>query len=214
MIGHARERDGIYYLQVPSSQTSRRANYHIHPMEREFGFTITDLDTQHLTLLKFCFLLYFKACVDDFDSDMCELAEHKRVSLPVSTTRSSIPFYAIYSDIWGLSTILNVSRDRWFVSFIDDCTHVTQNFFKTYAIVCERNSYPMAKQLFLLSLAAQHLQILYQWEIKNAFRNCDSHKCWSTSLLLIRVLDDLLLSTNRGRSLNGQCSKRGGKVLG
>lgn len=59
---------------------------------------------------------------------MCELAKHKRVPFPLSNKRSSLPFYLIYSDIWGPSSILNVSGAKRFVSFIDDCTRVTWIF--------------------------------------------------------------------------------------
>ena len=42
--------------------------------------------------------------------------------------KSSHPFHMIHSDIWGPSTIPNVSGTRWFVSLIDDCTRVTWIF--------------------------------------------------------------------------------------
>ena len=56
--------------------------------------------------------------------DICELAKHKRVFFLVSNKRTSIPFALIHSDIWGPSTVHNVSGARWFVSFIDDCTRM------------------------------------------------------------------------------------------
>ena len=63
--------------------------------------------------------------VENFHCDVCELAKHKLVSFPISNKRSLFPFYLVHSEIWGPSTIPNVSRARWFVSFIDDCTRVT-----------------------------------------------------------------------------------------
>ena len=53
------------------------------------------------------------------------MAKHTRVSFPISNKRSSHHFHLIHSDIWGPSTIPNVSGTRWFVSLIDDCTWVT-----------------------------------------------------------------------------------------
>ena len=60
--------------------------------------------------------------------DVCEQAKHTRVPFPISNTRSTTPFELIHSDIWGPSSILNISGARWFVTFIDDCTRVTWVF--------------------------------------------------------------------------------------
>ncbi|RVW82043.1 Retrovirus-related Pol polyprotein from transposon TNT 1-94 [Vitis vinifera] len=60
--------------------------------------------------------------ISEFHCETCELAKHTRVSFPISNKRSSHPFHLIHSDIWGPSTIPNVSGARWFVSLIDDCT--------------------------------------------------------------------------------------------
>ena len=59
--------------------------------------------------------------------ETCELANHTRVSFPISD-KSSQSFHLIHSDIWGPSTIPNVFGPRWFVSLIDDCTLVTWIF--------------------------------------------------------------------------------------
>ena len=66
--------------------------------------------------------------ISEFHCETCELAKHTRVSFPISNKRSSYPFHLIHSDIWGPSTIPNVSGARWFVSLIDDCTRVTWIF--------------------------------------------------------------------------------------
>ena len=66
--------------------------------------------------------------ISEFHCETCELAKHTCVSFPISNKRSSHPFHLIHSDIWGPSTIPNVSGARWFVSLIDDCTWVTWIF--------------------------------------------------------------------------------------
>ncbi|KAJ9671270.1 hypothetical protein PVL29_027317 [Vitis rotundifolia] len=66
--------------------------------------------------------------ISKFHCETCKLAKHTRVSFPISNKRSSHPFHLIHSDIWGPSTIPNVSGARWFVSLIDDCTWVTWIF--------------------------------------------------------------------------------------
>lgn len=45
------------------------------------------------------------------------------ISFPIGNERNSI-FALIHSNIWGPSTISNISGARWFVSFIDDYTMV------------------------------------------------------------------------------------------
>ena len=60
-----------------------------------------------------------------FHCDIYEYAKHTRVSFPISNKRSSSPFFLIHSDIWGPSTIPNISGSKWFVTFIDDCTRVS-----------------------------------------------------------------------------------------
>ena len=52
----------------------------------------------------------------EFHCETCELEKHTRVSFSISNKRTSYPFHLIHSDIWGPSTIPNVSRARWFVS--------------------------------------------------------------------------------------------------
>ncbi|KAJ9700985.1 hypothetical protein PVL29_006355 [Vitis rotundifolia] len=66
--------------------------------------------------------------ISEFHCETCELVKYTRVSFPISNKRSFHPFHLIHSDIWGPSTILNVSGAHWFVSLIDDCTRVTWIF--------------------------------------------------------------------------------------
>ena len=56
------------------------------------------------------------------------MAKHTRVSFPISNKRSFHHFHLIHSNIWGPSTIPNVSSARSFVSLIDDCTRITWIF--------------------------------------------------------------------------------------
>lgn len=60
--------------------------------------------------------------IKDFQCFVCELAKHKRVPYPSSNKRTSLPFSLIYSDVWDLATVPNISRARWFIVFVDDCT--------------------------------------------------------------------------------------------
>ena len=63
--------------------------------------------------------------MESLHCDICEFSKHHCVPLLIINNRTFVPFSLIHSDIWGPSTILNVFGARWFVSFINDCTHVT-----------------------------------------------------------------------------------------
>ena len=63
--------------------------------------------------------------IQPFHCDICECAKHTCVSVLISNKKSSSPFFLVHSDMWGPSTILNISGSRLFVTFIDDCTRVS-----------------------------------------------------------------------------------------
>ena len=43
---------------------------------------------------------------------------------PIQPYKPSDPFTLIHSGIWGPSRVNNVSGARWFITFIDDHTHI------------------------------------------------------------------------------------------
>jgi hypothetical protein len=121
MIGHARERDGLYYLEAPSQSSITKGKLpHFFFVSEHFSSNKEKVWLHHCRLghpsfrvIKILFPSLFKGLnVESFHCEVCELAKHKRVSFPVSNKRSSIPFYLIHSDIWGPSTIPNVSGAR------------------------------------------------------------------------------------------------------
>jgi len=63
--------------------------------------------------------------VESFDVDVCQFAEHHQTTFIPNSNKSSKTFDLIHLDVWGLSSIPNISGEKWFVSFIDDCTVVT-----------------------------------------------------------------------------------------
>ena len=132
-IGHAKERDGLYYLEEPRTSSVIKNKLPLSLLSSSNKDTIWlhhfRLGHPSFGVLKTMFPSLFKGLsAEFFHCDVCELAKHKRVSFPISNERSSIPFYLIHSDIWGPSTIPNVSGSWWFVSFIDDCTRVSWIF--------------------------------------------------------------------------------------
>ena len=65
----------------------------------------------------------------DFHCQVCQLEKHHRVPFRWRNNRLSYPFTFIYIDVWGASQIINIIEAHWFVSFIDDCSHVTWLYF-------------------------------------------------------------------------------------
>ena len=66
--------------------------------------------------------------VESFYCDVCQFAKHHQTAFLLNDNKSSKPFDRIHSDVCGPSPIPNISRAKWFVSFIDDCTQVTWIF--------------------------------------------------------------------------------------
>ena len=136
MIGHARDRDGLYYLEAPSQYNITKSKSSHSFVSEVFSFNKEKVWLHHRRLghpsfrvIKIMFPSLFKGLdVEHFHCEVCELAKHKCVSFPVSNKKSPIPFYLIHSDIWGPFPIPNITGAKWFVSFIDDCTRVTWIF--------------------------------------------------------------------------------------
>ena len=61
----------------------------------------------------------------DFKCNTCIMAKSHRISYPANLNKNVILFSLIHSDVWGPSTVTTSSGYRWFVIFVDDCTHMT-----------------------------------------------------------------------------------------
>ena len=72
--------------------------------------------------------LFSNKFVESFHCDVCEFAKNHHATFSLSSNKSIEPFDLIHSDVWGPAPISNISGTKWFVSFIDDCTHVTWLF--------------------------------------------------------------------------------------
>ena len=129
-IGLAKERNSLYDLES-SQKTSNNLSLSFLSFSNKdtIGLYHLCLGYQSFSVLKVMFPYLFQGSdISEFHCETYELAKHTRVSFPINNKRSSHPFHLIHSDIWGPSTIPNVSRARWFVSLIDDCTRVTWIF--------------------------------------------------------------------------------------
>ena len=63
--------------------------------------------------------------MSDFHCEVCEFAKHHRVTYPLKDCTPTSPFTLIHCDVWGPSRVQKVFGARWFVTFIDDHTHMS-----------------------------------------------------------------------------------------
>ena len=122
-IGHAREKDGFYYLELLFGQ-NRTKNQVSLSFLFEISSTINDKIWFHhhqlghplFNVIKIMLPLLFKGIdVEKLHCDVCELAKHQHASFPISNQRVSIPFVLVHSDIRSPATIPNTSGSKWFL---------------------------------------------------------------------------------------------------
>ena len=57
-----------------------------------------------------------------FQCEVCELAKHGRSHFLIKPYKKFTHLVYIHSDVWGPSHVTNISRTKWFVTFIEDHT--------------------------------------------------------------------------------------------
>ncbi|RDX61249.1 hypothetical protein CR513_60537, partial [Mucuna pruriens] len=81
--------------------------------------------------------LFTKESVEPFKCDTCQFSKHHRATFSPSNNKSLEPFDLIHSYVWEPASN-SISGAKWFVSFIDDCTHVTWIFLMKHKYeVCQ-----------------------------------------------------------------------------
>ena len=129
MIRLAKEQNELYYLETPSKLSLSFLSKHHHFNKEKNWLHHCRLGHLSFRTLNVLFsYLFRKVDVESFHCDVCQMTNHKWTTFPTKNKRGSNSFHLIHSDIWGPSTVLNISRVRWFVSFIDDCSRVSWVF--------------------------------------------------------------------------------------
>ncbi|BBH04526.1 HXXXD-type acyl-transferase family protein [Prunus dulcis] len=115
---------------------------------------------------------------DIFQCDTCELAKSHRVPFTLSSNKSLVPFSLVQSDVWGPAKIATPAGERWFVTFLDDCTRmiwvsllktkgeVSSRFQQFYQMV-ETHSY----KIMTLYINAHALYSPTEWVSKRKSRH-------------------------------------------
>ncbi|RDY02472.1 hypothetical protein CR513_14060, partial [Mucuna pruriens] len=119
-IGVAKEQGGLYNLQ--HTKIVYRQPHKLGQLLK-FGFIINILDIHQ--------------SVESFKCDICQFSKHYRATFSPSNNKSLEPFDLIHFDVWGAASN-SILGAKWFVSFIDDCTHVTWIFLMKHKYeVCQ-----------------------------------------------------------------------------
>jgi len=133
MIGLARAKASLYYLDGSSVQESKEQ---VQPRSCLVQSNKDRILLYHsrfghpsFSTIRVMFPALLRSLnVKDFQCSVCELAKHKRVTYPSSNKRNLFPFSLIHSDVWGPTTVPNISGAQWFILFVDDCTRVVWLF--------------------------------------------------------------------------------------
>ena len=113
MIGHASERDGLYYsenqsvrIRVEDSLSTSFLSESIMSNKNNIWLYHRCLGHPSFNVLKSMFPSLFKGFdLESFHCNDCEFVKHKRASFQKGNTKTLNPFSLIHSDIWGPSTI-------------------------------------------------------------------------------------------------------------
>jgi hypothetical protein len=129
ILGYGVRRGNLYYLELTENGGMKfsQANQSISKETTQetlwlWHWRLGHLSFDYLRKLK---PYFFPLNDSKFQCDTCDLAKSHRIPYLPSLNKSSIPFAAIHSDVWGPTKIPSISKARYFVTFIDECTRMT-----------------------------------------------------------------------------------------
>jgi hypothetical protein len=144
MIGAARRLNWLYYLQQPSNTDSSSV------IDSSFSFSNPSAAVKSVSY-QLCNTSINQSCLwhiklghvsnkilkeickqypdikfhDLSDCDICHLARQKRLSYPISNTKSSSFFQLIHIDIWGPIGTSSFEGYKYFLTIVDDYSRYT-----------------------------------------------------------------------------------------
>lgn len=71
----------------------------------------------------------YSLSVVQFDCNVCKLGKSKTLPFPTHTPNVVQPFDLIHSNVWGMSPVTSHANYKYFVTFIDDYSRFTWNYF-------------------------------------------------------------------------------------
>ena len=124
-IGHGKEVDGLFFLKEEKITQALLAKKILGKKDEIMRWHCRS-GHPNFKYLKLLFpSLFENKRMSDFHCEVCEFAKYHRVSYPLKDYTLTSPFTLIHSDVWGPSRIQTVSGARWFVTFMDDHTHMS-----------------------------------------------------------------------------------------
>lgn len=126
IIGRGTKKVGLYYMDDFSTGKANQMQHSSGAKHKQISLWHRRLGHPSFSYLKHLLPYLFSGLhVSELKCDTCILTKIHRVSYPSSSNESDTPFALIHSDVWGPSPISTLSGFRWFVTFVDDCTHMT-----------------------------------------------------------------------------------------
>ena len=128
MIDNAKEHGGLYYFEDRQSLSTFVASsfFCFHSNCQDIMLWHFWLGHPSFHCLRKIFpTLFINKDPSSLHCEFCVLAKHHQASYPSKSYQPSKPFHLTHSDIWGPSRIPTLSRKRWFITLIDDHTHLT-----------------------------------------------------------------------------------------
>ena len=161
-IGNGTRREKLYYLDLKPTSSHQLAQALLaNQIDKSSEIWLWHRRLGHASFgyLKILFsMLFSQLSTSNFKCSICELAKSHRVSFPLSTNKSPVPFMLIHSDVWGPAKNLSLNGSCWFVSFIDDYTRMTW-----VCLMKSKNEFSSLFQKFHKMIATQyqsHIQVL------------------------------------------------------
>jgi len=211
-----KEQDGLYYLQHEENKKCVRLHAHTSNLQQSLeSWSSSQIWLQHrrfghppFNTLKSLFpVLFTKVSVESFHCDVCQFAKHHWTTF-LNGNKSSKHFDLILLDGWGPSPIPNISGEKLFVSFIDECTRVTWIFllkYKSEVFHLFVNFYRMVQTQFESPIKRLHSDNGREYVNQNLFKLLKGKIIISLKLLLLYFSKRLFLDLSGAR--NPDCSR-------
>lgn len=173
-LGYGVKRHKLYYLDLTEDGTQQLGQV-FHTSAVEKARASIWLWHRRLGHISFGYLkklrpsLFSDCDVLDFKCDVCELAKSHKVSYPPSLNKCSEPFVVIHSDIWGPARVPSISKARYFITFIDECTR-----FTWVSLLHKKSDACMAFKEFYNMVQTQYQKQIRIWQSDNAMEFVDA----------------------------------------
>ena len=167
ILGYGVRRGKLYYLELTENGGSKisQANQTSSKDKARATIWLWHCRLGHLSFgyLKKLQPQLFSGLNDrEFHCDTCEMAKSHCISYSLSLNKSSEPFEVIRSNVWGLAKVPSISRARYFVTFIDECTRMTW-----VSLLIKRSDVCLAFQNFHKMTHTQYQKQICVWQSDN-----------------------------------------------